>query len=202
MDKGFIPDTREHEDTDVSASAFDWIEQNYLNFSEEARPDRRHLREFANFFGTYVTSSFDVIDQPGTRLHSDWRCYCEFCSHIVNAPHLQPKKLSKRDKIRANELMVARVTVLALVEHVALKPEAATSIVQDNETRRFAGYSVYGYWLIKRTEGITDGSSILALWREIAWHPTGSPIKNFKLQYKDFMAAEESLVDAMQTALL
>lgn len=51
-------------------------------------------------------------------------------------------------------------------------------------------------------DGTTDGKSVLALWREIAWHPAGSPIKNFSLQYRDFIAAEESLVGAMRALLL
>ena len=170
-----------------------------MNFPSHARPDRRHLREFANFFGTYVATSFDVIEQPGTRRHSHCGCYCLYCSRIVNAPHLQPKKLSKRDKRRAVDLMVDRVNSLALEQGLALNSDIATKIVQDNATRRSAGYSAFGYWLIKRTEGITDGKSILALWREIAWSPAGSPIQGFKLRYKDFVDAEESLLAAVQS---
>ena len=53
----------------------------------------------------------------------------------------------------------------------------------------------------RRMKGITDGKSILALWREIAWHPAGSPRKDFKLRYQDFVEAEELLVDAIRTEL-
>jgi len=200
VEKGFIPATRAHEYADVSDAAFDWIDEHYHNIPSQFRPERPHLREFANFFGTYVTSSFDFLEQPGTRLHSPCGCYCGFCAYLVNAPHLQPKKLSKRNKRRAIDLMIDRVTALALEEDLSLDSEAAANIVQNHETRRSAAYSAYGYWLIKRTEGFSDGKSVLALWREIAWHPTGSPISGFRLRYKDFVDAEGCLIGLMQSA--
>ena len=63
IEKGFIPATRAHEYADVAASAFDWIDQHYLNFPAETRPERRHLRQFANFFSRYVISSGSSLTQ-------------------------------------------------------------------------------------------------------------------------------------------
>ena len=40
-------------------------------------------------------------------------CRCELCMRIVNAPHLQTKKLYARDKRRADFLMFERVGELA-----------------------------------------------------------------------------------------
>ncbi|QDU09435.1 hypothetical protein [Gimesia aquarii] len=202
VERAFNPRTRSHEFANVADVVLDWVEQHYLNFPIEMRPDRRHLSQFANYFSTYVLTSFDVIDQPGMQLVSSCGCYCPLCWHLMNAGHLKTKKLSKRDKNRAVDLMVDRVTALALEEGIQLKPEAASKIVHDEETRRCAGYSTYGHWLIERMDGYSDGKSILALWREIAWYPTGSPRKFFKLRFKDFRFAEEALIEAMQTALL
>ena len=196
--KGFIPATRAHQYANTSDAAIAWMEEHYFNFPQAMRPDRQHLREFASFFGTYVTSSFDIIEQPGTRLDSHCGCYCPLCAHLVNAPHLQTKKLTKRDKDRAHQLMVDRVTALAREEGITATDQDVLVLVQGEETRRSAGYSTYGYWLIRRLDGDTDGKSVLALWREIAWTPTGSPIKNFHLRYKDFVNAEESLVGAFR----
>ena len=100
------------------------------------------------------------------------------------------------------ELMVDRVTALASEEGIAAQAEHITDVAHGDETRRNSAYSAYGYWLIRRLEGDTDGKSILALWREIAWNRTGSPIKSFELRYRDFIDAEESLVNALETALL
>ncbi|MDF1745307.1 MAG: hypothetical protein P1V19_16525 [Gimesia sp.] len=202
VERGFISASRAHEFADVADVTLDWVEQHYLNFPPEMRPDRRHLSEFANYFSTYVLTSFNIVEQPGTQLKTSCGCFCPMCSHLANAPHLKTKKLSKRDKNRAVNLMVDRVNALALEEGIQLSSETAMQIVNHEETRRDSGYSAYGYWLIKRMEGYSDGKSVLALWREIAWYPTGSPRKDFKLHYKDTRSAEESLIDSMQTALL
>lgn len=50
--KGFIPATRAHEYADVSDSAYDWIEEHYLNLPADCRPAKDQLRPFANFFAT------------------------------------------------------------------------------------------------------------------------------------------------------
>jgi hypothetical protein len=202
MDKGIILPPCCHHHAQGSDAVFEWLDKAYSTFPSEIRPARLYVREFANFFGTYLTSSFDIIESPGTRFRSHSGCYCPICTHIVHAPHLQPKKLSKRDKSRAIELMLDRVTALASEEGIAAQSHHVTGVVEGEATRRYAAYSAYGHWLIKRLEGDTDGKSILALWREIAWKRTGSPIKGFKLRYEDFVTAEELLTDALQTAML
>ena len=202
LDKGIIPPPCQHNHAQASDPVFEWLSRDFERFPSEIRPDRRYIREFANFFGTYLTSSFDFIESPGTRLRSECGCYCPICTHVVNAPHLQTKKLTKRDKRRAMELMADRVAALASEEGIAARAEQAACVVEDASTRRCAGYSAYGHWLIRRMQRETDGKSILALWREIAWKRSGSPIKGFKLRYADFVAAEESLIDALQTAML
>jgi len=199
--RGFIPATRAHEYANTSYAAFDWIKEHYLNFPQAMRPDRRHLREFANFFGTYLTSSFDILEQPGTRLDSRCGCYCPMCARLVNAPHLRPKKLKRSDKERAGQLMVHRVAALAREEGIAATDAAVVAIVRGDETRRPAAYSAYGHWLIRRLEGETDGTAVLALWREIAWKRTGSPIPNFRLGREDFIEAEKVLVGALRSAV-
>jgi hypothetical protein len=197
--KGFIPATRAHEYANTGDAALDWIQEHYLNFPQGLRPDRRHLREFANFFGTYLTSSFDIFEQPGTRLDSPCGCYCPMCARLVNAPHLRPKKLTRRDKERATRLMVDRVAALAREERIAATDTAVTAIVHGDETRRPAAYSTYGHWLIRRLERDTDGTAVLALWREIAWKRTGSPIPKFRLRYEDFVEAEKVVAEALRS---
>jgi hypothetical protein len=197
--RGFIPATRAHEYANARESALAWMEEHYWNLPTKMRPERQHLRDFANFFATYLTSSFDIVEQPGTRLESSCGCYCELCARLVNASHLRTKQLTKRDKDRANQLMVNRVAALAGEEGITISEQEVEAIVQSKEKRRSAGYSAYGHWLIHRLEGDTDGKSVLALWREIVWKPTGSPIKNFQLRYKDFIDAETSLVDALRS---
>jgi len=199
--KGFIPATRAHDYANTGDAAFDWMQEHYLNLPQAMRPDRRHLREFANFFGTYITSSFDIVEQPGMRRESRCGCYCPLCAHLVNAPHLRAKKLRRRDRERADRLMVDRVTAFAREEAIEATDQAIDAVVRSDETRRSAAYSTYGHWLIRRLAGDTDGTAVLALWRQIAWERTGSPIKKFRLRYEDFRDAELALAEALRSAV-
>lgn len=199
--KGFIPATRAHQYATAGEAALAWMQDHYENFPPAMRPDRTHLREFANFFATYVTSSFDIIEQPGTYLDSRCGCYCPLCAHLVHAPHLQVKKLTRRDKDRARRLMADRITALAREEGIEVSEQVVVAVVQDEETRRSAAYSAYGHWLIRRLDGDTDGKAVLALWREVAWTRTGSPIRSFQLKYQDFIDAEESIAGVLRSRL-
>jgi hypothetical protein len=200
IDKGFITYSRAHEYADVGDSARDWVEEHYLNLPVDGRPERVHLREFANYFATYVVTSFDIVEQPGMRRVDPCGCGCRFCSYLIRAPRLQTKKLSKRDKERAIRLMADRVQQLALEEGLSVTREQAEKIAAIPQIRRSAGFSAYGHWLIKRLDGLTDGPAVLALWREIAWHRSGSPIARFVLKYEDFASAENDLIRAMSAS--
>jgi hypothetical protein len=197
--KGFIAAARAHEYADVTDAAYDWIEEHYQNLPTNSRPERSQLLPFANFFATYVMSSFDVIEQPGLTLESPCGCYCRFCSYLVKAPHLKAKRILKRDKERALRLMADRVQQLALEADITVTPDLAERVATDEATRRSAAYSAYGHWLIKRLDGLSDGPSILALWREIAWNKSGSPFQRFELKHADFVTAEEALLRALQS---
>ena len=195
--KGFIPVERVHRYANACDSAYAWIEEHYHNFPANLLVERQQLRQFANFFATYVTSSFDIVVQPGTKLVTQCGCYCSLCAYLLQAPHLRTKKLLSRDKKRANRLMEDRLIRLA---SEAGLPELkdVSRFVLGEATRRSAAYSTYGYWLIRRLAGDTDGPAVLSLWREIAWTRAGSPLPKFKLEFEDFVAAEELLLVAIQ----
>jgi hypothetical protein len=116
IDRGVITFSRVHGDMSAADAAFDWIEEHYQNLPESARPQPDQLRSFSNYFGSYVTTSFDLTRDPGKRLESSCGCYCELCSQLVDVSHLQPKKPSKRDKERAINECVSRIELLAKEE--------------------------------------------------------------------------------------
>jgi hypothetical protein len=154
IDKGKLSVERAERHSDTPDAAFDWLERNKYFIPPKFLPDRAHFREFANFFWTYVTTSFDVIADPGTRLQpGDCGCTCPSCARITNAPHLQPKKLAKADKRRADELLVGRLAALAEEEGLSVAPERFVNILADLTTRRIAAFSTYGQWLINRLLG-------------------------------------------------
>lgn len=203
IDAGEIPIPRvvssRHAD-DVTAATLDWIEPFHLSFPPEMRPDPDKLREFAAFFGTYLTSSFDLTNDPGVVLRNQYggTCFCPICARLVNGSHLKAKKLTSSDKKRAVSLMHDRLVELAEEHHLKLTSSDTTAVIAKPECRIAAAYSTYGYWLIQRTKGMTDGASILALWRQFAWTEAGSPRKDFKLQYDDIKGSEDLLLTSMR----
>lgn len=198
--KGFIPVWRAHGYGSSNEAATEWISANYHSLPADARPEPERLPEFARFFSTYLITSFDVIQEPGTRLISECGCGCELCARLVAASHLQPKRVDKRDKARAEKLMRQRLMDLAAEHGVGLDADQAEVLAARPEHRRNAAYSAYGDWLIRRLDGKSDGASILVLWRLIAWKPTGSPIPGFKVEARDFTAAETALLAGMSPA--
>lgn len=198
--KGFIPVWRAHGYGSSVEGAAGWISANYHSLPADARPEPDQLQEFARFFSTYLITSFDVYEEPGARLISECGCRCELCVRLVAASNLQPKRLEKRDKARAEKLMTQRLMDLAAEHGVGLDSDQAEVLAARPEHRRNIAYSAYGDWLIRRLDGKSDGGSILVLWRLIAWKPTGSPIPGFKLHERDFIAAEAALLAAMPSA--
>jgi hypothetical protein len=191
IDRDQLPVERADSHSDSPDAAVKWITRNYQLLPRELHPEETHLLEFGNFFWTYVTSSFDVVAYPGNLTQpGECGCSCPLCARVKNASHLRPKKLRNADKRRALELMMDRVATLAEEKKISLSVECCRIMTSDPETRRAVGYSTYGYWLIERLSGHTDGPAILALWREIAWNKAGSPIQGFTLRYEDFDAAE------------
>ncbi|MBI5687946.1 MAG: hypothetical protein HZC54_22980 [Verrucomicrobia bacterium] len=194
IDRGLITFKKSHDDVSAAEAACEWIEEHYLNLPESARPEREFLREFSNYFGSYVTTSFDLVEKPGTKLESRCGCYCPLCAHLVNVSHLQPKKPAKRDKEKAREKRISRVMMLAEEESLPISGGIATTIATAPQFLRSAAYSAYGQSLLERVRGSEGGLYILALWREIAWKPEGSPIKGFRLEADDIFNAERELV--------
>lgn len=199
IDKRMIQPSQAAHHSGGSDAATEWLRSNYYHIPEDLRPPQNTIDEFAAFFSTYLTSSFDVIEKPGTRGEGptpQW-CRCELCMRIVNSPHLQAKKLYARDKRRADFLMAECVVELAKENGLDIDDELTTQLVTDEKTRRYAVYIAYGHWLIRRLSGESDGPAILVLWRLLAWDPRGGMRRGFTLQLDDFKVAEIKLRSAI-----
>jgi hypothetical protein len=187
------------------AAATDWLKANLNGIPESLRPDPCEFDDFAAFFSTYLTSSFDVVARPGTRGTGPRAggviglCDCPLCLRMANAPHLQTKKITGRDKRRANVLMGDFLARFARDKGVELGDECIDQLVAGEETRRPLAYLTYGYWLIERLSGDSDGPAILALWRIIAWEPRGGTRPGFKLELNDILEAEKTIAAAITT---
>ena len=200
IDKEFIRFTKAHAYTSMSESAHAWLQDHYQNLPTSTRPRTEHMQAFANFFGTYLETSFDLhADAPMIR-RSDCGCHCPCCVYLARGSHLRTKKVQTRDKKRAVRLMEERLLHLSEEEGLPRREDIVERILDDESSplRRQAAFSTYGFWLLQRLEGVSDGVSLLALWREVAYERTGSPIKGFKLRLVDFKEAEEELVATLR----
>ena len=200
IDRGCIPPSRAANHSGGPEAATHWLRSSYHHIPEKLRPSLSDLDEFAAFFSTYLTSSFDVVEKPGTKGNgpAPGLCRCELCMRIVNAPHLRAKKLYARDKKRADLLMSDYVFRLAGENGFDIEYDFAQKIAIEAKTRRSAAYVTYAYWLIQRLSGESEGPAVLALWRLIAWHPSGGMRKRFQFRVEDVRQAEEQILEAIQ----
>ena len=202
IDKGLIQPSRAANHSGGPDAAIEWLRSNYYHIPEQLRPAENDIDEFAAFFSTYLTSSFDVVEKPGTKGEGPTPsgCRCDLCMRIVNAPHLKAKKLYARDKRRADFLMAECVAELAKNNQLEIDNPLATRLVTNEGTRQYAAYVTYGQWLVRRLDGESDGPAILVLWRLIAWDPRGGMRRGFTLEIDDFKVAEEKLLAAIRNA--
>lgn len=114
ISKGLVFPSRAANHSGDSEAATDWLRQYYDQIPDDIRPRKTSIREYAAFFSTYLTSSFEIAENPGTKGEGpSFGCTCCVCVRIVNAPHLRTKKLYARDKRHAETLLSEAVVRVA-----------------------------------------------------------------------------------------
>lgn len=196
--EGFIPITRAHEYGSAGESARSWIGHHYENLPFDSRPEREWLPEFANYFGSYLETSFEFAEHPSPVWTSNCGCFCPMCRRLMDTRHLRTRTIRPEDKKRAVKLRLRRTQALALRLGIEL-PDAVLRSISSETHQRDAAFSAYGASMIERMQGLVEGPAVLVLWREIAWH-NGSPNRMFRLRAKDFITAELNLADAIRFA--
>jgi hypothetical protein len=190
-----------HEVTSVAEAARQWVERHYFTLPPRCRPNDpsgSQLEQFANLVASYLTASFDLIEEPGKRKASDCGCWCPFCTYLVSLPHLRPKKLTQADKQRARELIHECLGRLAHEQGHPLESDAIEELLEDSALREKAAMVAYGDQLLKRMHGDLTDPSTLALWRIFAWEPAGSPKHGFQLSASEIVRAERTLAAIMR----
>jgi hypothetical protein len=201
--RGFISFHTAHAYANSTESARAWVSEHFDNLPNAARPparDSETVNRFSNVFASYLRSSFDLKENPGTRLKTSCGCDCEFCAVAVSAPHLRAKRLGRADKERAKRLEFDCLNDLAASLGLSLNSEALAALLLDHRTREKAALVTYAGQLLRRCDGAHAGPWVLALWRTFAWHPTGSPIRNFELTPELVLEAERELIDKLSDA--
>jgi hypothetical protein len=188
--KGFVPIVLAHDVAGAGAAAKHWLERQQGSLPVACRPTDQELDAFANFFGTYLETSFDLDEKSKMRRVSTCGCYCPFCLRLVESRNLIPKSLDSHDKKRAAKLRLRRLEELSIESGLVFNEDRARSILGIESQRVDASMSAYAFALLERLRGFSDGPAVLALWRDFAWNRSGAPIHQFKLRANDILEAE------------
>ena len=191
-------DVRHACDSEAESTAR-WLDLHFSTLPSRCRPadrERETLRRFANLLSSYLVTSFDFDQNPGTRRKptcGGWCCV--MCSYLVELVSLKPKQLTKQHKLCAERLKRDYVKQLAL-DSGSLATEATAEAVCQ-ELREDVAMATYGRGLLRRAEGHVEGPALLALWRQFAWTRGGSPKKAFALEAAAILAAERRVLASL-----
>jgi hypothetical protein len=70
--------------------------------------------------------------------------------------------------------------------------------MNDPATMESAALLAYGVEMLSRLQGRTEGPAVLALWRQSAWKPEGSPKKGFRLSADLLVKADAACAQAIR----
>lgn len=189
-----------HHAADVSVAAEEWVGRYFHSIPADARPDESELEPFARLFASYLTTSFDLVAQPGMRRVSSHHCYCAFCSYLAAADHLRVRSPDKKARQRAQQMKDLYLSSLAAEAGVALSAADRESLLSDPKTADDLAFAAYGRELLRRSQFASQGEGVLVLWREIAWDQKGKVKKGFTLSAERILQAEATLVERLAQA--
>ncbi len=188
-----------HDSEDLQLAALAFLDRHFSELPGRARPPRRDLDDFSRLLATALEGTFDFVPEPGKRLFSPGaHCFCPFCSWLVDAPSLRPKKLSARDKRLATMLEADVVSSLARELGVSLSDGEAARVAARPALREVVALVAWARALLRRLKGVSEGPASLALWRRFAWTTAGAPKKDFTLTARDVLAAEAHLAESVR----
>lgn len=197
LDNGRMTLSTNHGDIPFSEVIFDWVDAHYDFLPMSIRPEKEDMKAFSNYFASYLTTSFDIEENPEQGILSSTGCFCEVCTYIGNLPHLRIKSPDKLDKIEAKDRRTEIIQELAVQEGINLSYSICKEMANSEQYRRDAAYLAYAKSLLERIQSSTGGVYMLVLWREIAWE-NGAPIKGFTLEAEEILKAEQKLKNRLK----
>lgn len=192
IDKRKFTFSRVHKNESSSDVIFNWVSDYYDYLPNSILPEKNELKEFSNYFASYLTVSFELNETP-ERISNSSGCYCDVCLQFQNLSHLKSISPRNMDREIAKQKRIEIIKELAQSKKINLSHAQSKSIADDENYLRDAAYLAYTKALMKRMHDSEGGIFILALWREIAWNDRGSPIADFEFRVKDIIKACQSL---------
>jgi hypothetical protein len=196
-----LPLEEAHAYSSEAAGALRWLAAYYERIPDDCRPAERSgpaLERFARYFASYLDTSFELVEKPGMTARFYGNCRCWECCYLVVAPHLRAKRVTRTDKVYAERLKRGYLQGLAREHDLRLDATDLERLLGDPDVAERAALACYGVELLRRCNGELAGPEVLALWRQFAWLPTGSPKPGFELQAADVLEAEAALVEQLR----
>ena len=195
LKKGSLDFSVAHHAMSTSDAALEWIGRHYNSLPLEARPNQSDLREFSSLFASYLTTSFELVDNPGKIMISDCSCFCSYCCFLVSANHIKPKKIAKKARDESRALKSLYLNSLASDLGVKFSNEQLSEIELKPDLQQALSIGAYGNELVRRSKFASQGPGILVLWREFAWENNIKPKKNFELKTKTVLDSEKRIIE-------
>jgi hypothetical protein len=193
--------SHQHGAFESNQAAEEWIIRNWNNLPSEALPERDQIKAFANYFASFLTTSFEFLERdvvPDART----MCDCMFCQFMIHSRFLKTKKITKQVKATAQDLMIH--CLMKIADQQALRP-TQTDMVQFMLDKPDLAFDIalitYVYELIRRMEYSSQGPAVLYLWRQIAWDDN-QPKKKFNLNPELVFASQNKLIEALRKTFL
>jgi hypothetical protein len=190
-----------HVEVSVPDATRDWVERNYSSIPARCRPSPEDLASFGNLVGTYLETSFDLV-QGRRQLASDCGCLCPVCASFSDMSSLKTKTLSRHDKDDARRRMRGYARDRALELAHPLDDAAIERVVSEPSLKESLAMAAWGRELLRRLDGDTAGPAVLALWRMFAWTPAGSPKHGFRLSARAILDADQINAAAIAAATM
>jgi hypothetical protein len=198
--KGTLTFSTAHQYATAAESMRDWLVTYSRAIPGKWRPrlsDPDEVRQFVNLFVSYLTTSFDLLEEPGLRaVSTSDGCVCEFCRRLVAASHVKARKPDNHDRKRAATLKHEYLSALASHCGRSLSETVAKSLIEGEETSEAVALATYGATLIRRCHGDPGEPAVLSLWREFAWR-AGSPRREFVLTSELVQESERVLAERL-----
>lgn len=178
-------------------AAYEWMGRNTnLVPASRVAPDER--RAFANVFASYLETSFDLVESPGTQRYTHDGCWCPLCSYVGQARHLQPKRVTDADKHRARQRQRDYLRDVARTLAAPASDAVLDALAAESDMREPLAMATYAGELVRRMNGDPTGPEVLALWRRFAWTSTGAPKRGFDLDAAMLVAAQERVASEVR----
>lgn len=184
-----------HENLQLQAGALTWVKNNYFNIPLHDRPDEEDIPAFTNLLTSYLATSFKV---GKVKISNTPGCWCKFCTYFTNVKGFELKKLTKRARARADDMIDIYLSILAGQLDIELPGTWEDWRKKNSDLDYEFSLLAYTNELIRRSKYHSQGEGALQLWRDISVYEDGSRIKNFELKLSEILETEKVVIKRLK----